>query len=66
MLCSDHYPQIGRNYSVLCSYNAWFERMPEHPSHPKTDTPSARWAENEFATLAVKDPRRVKRWQKMA
>jgi len=40
--------------------------MPEHPSHPTTDTPSARWAENEFATLAVKDLRRVKRWQKMA
>ncbi|MEO5712242.1 MAG: hypothetical protein ABIT37_02030, partial [Luteolibacter sp.] len=45
LLPPDHYPQIGRNYSVLCSYNAWCERMPEHPSHPKTDTPSARWAE---------------------
>jgi len=40
--------------------------MSEHPSHPKKETPSARWAENEFATLAVKDLRRVKRWRKMA
>jgi hypothetical protein len=40
--------------------------MPKHSSHPKSGTPSARWAENEFATLVVKDPRRVKRWRKMA
>ena len=40
--------------------------MPEHPSHPKRETPSVQWAENEFATLAVKDLRRVKRWRKMA
>ena len=40
--------------------------MHEHPSHLKADTPSARWAENEFATLDVKDLRRMKRWQKVA
>ncbi len=40
--------------------------MPEQSSHPQTGTPSARWAENEFATLVVKDLRRVKRLQKMA
>ncbi len=40
--------------------------MPKQSSHPQTDTPSARWAKNEFATLAVKDSRRVKRWCKMA
>ena len=54
------------NYSALCSYTAFFERLHEHPRHLKADTQSARWAENEFATLAVKDLRRVKRWQKMA
>lgn len=40
--------------------------MSEHTSHPITDTPSAQWAKNEFATLVLKDARRVKRWQKIA
>jgi len=40
--------------------------MPKHSSRPKPENPSARWAEDEFATLAVKDARRVKRWRKMA
>lgn len=40
--------------------------MPQHSSPSTIEAPSARWAENEFATLSVKDSRRVKRWHKMA
>lgn len=40
--------------------------MSEHSSLPKTETPSEQWSKNEFATLDVKDARRVKRWLKIA